>query len=61
MLEEIPALCQRCGEREATHHITSVLSPTGQMVRRHLCAQCFAEVGSEPPDFDATDDDKPKA
>jgi protein arginine kinase activator len=36
-------LCDRCGEREATHH--DVVVTGGQIKETHLCERCAAELG----------------
>lgn len=36
-------LCDRCGEREATHH--DVVVTGGQIKETHLCERCASEIG----------------
>lgn len=39
-------LCDRCGEREATHHDTVVSG--GQVHETHLCEECAQQMGVSP-------------
>ena len=43
---EDETMCERCGERKATIHLTDFTD--GKPVQKHLCEQCYAEFGEVP-------------
>ncbi|MFP4176712.1 MAG: UvrB/UvrC motif-containing protein [Planctomycetota bacterium] len=44
--------CERCGERDATVHITKIVD--GEPVQRHFCENCYEE-DYEAPSFSSSD------
>jgi len=42
--------CERCGEREAVVHLTSLDAASGRMTKRDLCEPCSDEVEAQAKD-----------
>jgi protein-arginine kinase activator protein McsA len=40
-------LCERCHQREAIVHVTSVVGPSGEMTKQDFCESCFREIDIE--------------
>src|SRR5580658_3844066 len=52
-------LCERCQEREATVHLTLVLSPADEVTRHDYCQSCYPAVEAERAKISYSQPDNP--